>query len=45
MNEQEMKVIADFLSCYDLWGALRDYCLCNDNELEEAALEKLEQVK
>ena len=45
MNEQEIKVIANFLSCYDLWGALRDFCLCGDIELEAAVFEKLEQVK
>lgn len=46
MNEQEIKVIADFLSCYDLWGELREFCLCFTNiELEAAIFEKLEQVK
>lgn len=45
MNEQEIKVIAEFLSCYDLWSVFRDFCLCNSNELEETVYEKVEQVK
>ena len=40
MNEQEIKVIAEFLSCYDLWSDFRDFCLCNGNELEETVYEK-----
>ena len=45
MNEQEIKVIAEFLSCYDLWSVFRDFCLCNDNELEVTVCEKVEQAK
>lgn len=45
MNEQEIKVIAEFLSCYDLWSTFRDFCLCNDSGLEEAVYEKVEQAK
>nr|DAO73051.1 MAG TPA: hypothetical protein [Caudoviricetes sp.] len=45
MNEQEIKVIAEFLSCYDLWSDFRDFCLCNDSELEVTVYEKVEQAK
>ena len=46
MNEQEIKVIANFLSCYDLWGEFYEFCLCFvDIELEKAVCEKLRQFK